>query len=228
MVSVAQRSELRLSLVRRRHSEELSVHDLRTLRDNLEALREGMRKRLQLDALAPRIDRAEVLDRDRRALIQRADEKKAARNAATQEVARRKKAKESADELIAQTRTLGDNISALELELAAVENELGDILMQLPNMLLADVPEGSEENNRVVRSWGEPRATDGVRPHWEIGEQLGILDLAAGSKISGSGFIVLERAWLRRDDRALSRHSRDDDRHRTAAQVRGRCIPDGG
>ena len=169
------------------------MHDLRTLRDNLESLREGMRRRLQLDALAPRIDRADVLDRERRSLIQRADEQKATRNAATQEVARLKKGKESADALIAQTRALGDEISALELELAGVESELGDILMQLPNIPLADVPDGGEESNRIVRAWGEPRDSAGVRPHWEIGEQLGILDLAAGSKISGSGFIVLKR-----------------------------------
>lgn len=169
------------------------MHDLRTLRDNLESLREGMRRRLQLDALAPRIDRADVLDRERRSLIQRADEQKATRNAATQEVARLKKGKENADALIAQTRALGDEISALELELAGVESELGDILMQLPNIPLADVPDGGEESNRIVRAWGEPRDSAGVRPHWEIGEQLGILDLAAGSKISGSGFIVLKR-----------------------------------
>ena len=169
------------------------MHDLRTLRDNLESLREGMRRRLQLDALAPRIDRADVLDRERRSLIQRADEQKATRNAATQEVARLKKGEENADALIAQTRALGDEISALELELAGVESELGDILMQLPNIPLADVPDGGEESNRIVRAWGEPRDSAGVRPHWEIGEQLGILDLAAGSKISGSGFIVLKR-----------------------------------
>ena len=169
------------------------MHDLRTLRDNLESLREGMRRRLQLDALAPRIERADVLDRERRSLIQRADEQKATRNAATQEVARLKKGEENADALIAQTRALGDEISALELELAGVESELGDILMQLPNIPLADVPDGGEESNRIVRAWGEPRDSAGVRPHWEIGEQLGILDLAAGSKISGSGFIVLKR-----------------------------------
>jgi seryl-tRNA synthetase len=156
-----------------------------------------MRRRLQLDALAPRIDRAEALDRDRRSLIQRADERKAARNVASQEVARRKKAKESADELIAQTRALGDAISALELELTGVENELGEILMQLPNILLSDVPEGGEESNRVVRAWGEPRPAEGMRPHWEIGEQLGILDLAAGAKISGSGFVLLKRGGAR-------------------------------
>lgn len=169
------------------------MHDLRTLRDNLESLREGMRRRLQLEALAPHLDRADVLDRERRSLIQRADEKKATRNAATQEVARLKKEKENADALIAQTRALGGEISTLELELAGVERELGDILMQLPNIPLADVPDGGEESNRVVRAWGEPRDSAGVRPHWEIGEQLGILDLAAGAKISGSGFIVLKR-----------------------------------
>ncbi len=156
-----------------------------------------MRRRLQLDALAEKIDRAEVLDKNRRSLIQRADDRKAARNSATQEVARRKKAKENADALIAETRALGDEISALELELGGVEGELGDILMQLPNIPLADVPDGGEESNSVVRSWGEPRASEGVRPHWEIGEKLGILDLAAGSKISGSGFIVLQRGGAR-------------------------------
>jgi len=156
-----------------------------------------MRRRLLLDALAPGLDRAELLDRNRRSLIQRADEQKAARNAASQEVARRKKAKENADALIAQTRALGDDISALELELAGVEGELSDILMQIPNVPWADVPDGGESGNRVVRAWGAPRATDGVRPHWEIGEQLGILDLAAGAKISGSGFIVLKRGGAR-------------------------------
>jgi seryl-tRNA synthetase len=167
------------------------------LRDNLESLREGMRRRLQLDALAPRIDRAEALDRDRRSLIQRADEKKAARNTASAEVARRKKAKENADELISQTRALGDEISTLELELARVEGELGEILLQLPNIPLADVPDGGEESNRVVRAWGEPRAASGVRPHWEIAEELGILDLAAGAKVSGSGFVVFKRGGAR-------------------------------
>jgi seryl-tRNA synthetase len=188
---------LRLHLVRRRHSEILIVHDLRMVRDNLASLREGMRRRGQLGALGPRIDRAEELDRDRRSLIQRADEQKAARNANSQEVARRKKARESADELIARTRALGDEIAALEQQLAAVEGELGDILIQLPNVPLADVPDGGEEANRVIRSWGTPRESEGVRPHWEVGEQLGILDLAAGATITGSGFIVLQRGGAR-------------------------------
>ncbi|MDB4909636.1 MAG: seryl-tRNA synthetase [Gemmatimonadetes bacterium] len=173
------------------------MHDLRLLRDNLESLREGMRRRRQLDTLAPRIDRAEQLDAERRALIQQVEEKKAKRNAVSQEVARLKKQKESAVDLIRDMRALGDEIAGLESSLAEREQELDAILMQLPNIPLADVPDGGEESNRIVRAWGEPRGTEGVRPHWDIGEQLGILDLAAGAKVSGSGFVVLRRGGAR-------------------------------
>ena len=173
------------------------MHDLRLLRDNLESLREGMRRRGELGALAPRIDRAEVLDAKRRACLQQVEEKKARRNVVSQDVARLKKQKASAEDLIRDMRVLGDEIAALEGSLAEAEQELDAILMQLPNIPLPDVPDGGAENNRVVRAWGEPRASDGVRPHWEIGEQLGILDLAAGAKVSGSGFIVLRRGGAR-------------------------------
>ncbi len=173
------------------------MHDLRLLRDNPESLRDGMRRRGQLDALAPRIDRALQLDAERRVLIQQVEEKKARRNAVSQDVARLKKQKENADDLVRDMRALGDEITLLEASLAERERELDAILMQLPNIPVADVPEGGEECNTVVRSWGEPRATEGVRPHWEIGEQLGILDLEAGAKVSGSGFIVLRKGGAR-------------------------------
>src|SRR6185437_4064483 len=117
------------------------VHDLKLLRENIAALRDGMRRRGKLDTLGPVIDRAEVLDRERRALL-------------------------------------------------AQIAELERLQYELPNIPLADVPEGGEEANVVIRSWGEPRSHDGVRPHWEVGEQLGILDLPRGAKIAGSGFIV--------------------------------------
>lgn len=173
------------------------MHDLKLLRDNLSALREGMRRRGQLGTLGERIDRAEALDRERRARIQRVEDLKAARNTASQEVARRKRAKEPAEELIAQTRALGEEIAALERDLAVAEAELDAILLQIPNIPLAEVPEGGEESNRVMRTWGTPRASDGVRPHWEIGESLGILDLAAGASVAGSGFIVMKRGGAR-------------------------------
>ena len=166
------------------------MHDLKSLRDQIDALRDAMRRREKLDQIGPLIDRAEMLDRERRMNIQAVEERKAARNATTQEVARRKKEKLSADELVAQSRALGEEISRLETELAKSESELERIMLEIPNIPLPEVPDGGEERNVIVREWGSPRMDPGLRPHWEIAEALGILDLTRGAKISGSGFIV--------------------------------------
>jgi seryl-tRNA synthetase len=173
------------------------VHDLRALREDADAIRGGLERRGKLDVLGPLVDRALALDVERRALIQAAEERKAARNAASQEVARRKKARESADELIDQTRALGVEIARLEGELATIEGTLAQILYELPNTPLPDVPPGGEEDGRVLREWGTPRRDEGLRMHWDIGAALGILDLARGSKIAGSGFVVFRGAGAR-------------------------------
>src|SRR5688500_5298724 len=173
------------------------MHDLRALRDQIDTLREGMRRRGKFEQLGPLIDRAEALDRDRRLNIQAVEERKAARNVATQEVARRKKAKENADDVVAQSRALGEEIARLESELSTAEAELQGIMLELPNFTLPEVPTGGEECNVIVREWGTPRIEEGLRPHWEIAEKLGILDLARGAKISGSGFVVYRGAGAR-------------------------------
>ena len=173
------------------------MHDLKSLRDQIDALRDAMRRREKLDQIGPLIDRAEALDRERRTNIQAVEERKAARNAATQEVARRKKEKQSANELVEQSRALGEEISRLEAELAKAESELERIMLEIPNIPLAEVPDGGEERNVIVREWGTPRMDPALRPHWEIAEALGILDLARGAKISGSGFVVFRRAGAR-------------------------------
>jgi seryl-tRNA synthetase len=173
------------------------MHDLKSLRDQIDVLRDGMRRRGKLDQIGPLIDRAESLDRDRRLNIQAVEERKAARNVATQEVARRKKARESADDVVAQSRALGEEISRLESELAAFESELAGIMLEIPNVTLPEVPTGGEECNVIVREWGTPRMEPGLRPHWDIAEALGILDLARGAKISGSGFVVYRGAGAR-------------------------------
>jgi seryl-tRNA synthetase len=165
------------------------VHDLRMLREQIDLLRDGMRRRGALDTVGPIIDQGESLDRERRELIQAADERKALRNTTSAEVARRKRAKESADDLITQGRALGDEIARLEGELSQVEERLRGLLLEIPNVTLPNVPEGGEDNNVIVREWGEPRARDGVVPHWEIGTRLGLFDLERASKVSGSGFV---------------------------------------
>jgi seryl-tRNA synthetase len=166
------------------------MHDLRVFREHVDALRDGMRRRDKLDTYGPSIDEGVTLDARRRSIIQAVEEKKAARNQNSQEVARRKKAGEDATSLITSGRALGDEISALENELQAAESRLSELLLDLPNVTLEDVPAGGEEANKVVSTWGTPRPSDGMKPHWEIAEALGILDLMRGAKVSGSGFVV--------------------------------------
>jgi seryl-tRNA synthetase len=173
------------------------MHDIRMVRDQAAALRDGMRRRGKLDELEPVIARLEALDRERRQAIQSVEEKKAARNAASQEVGRKKKAGEDASELQAQTRALGEEIGRLEASLTETEAALQQGLYEIPNVTLPAVPAGDETQNAIVRSWGTPRTTDGIKPHWEVGEALKILDLPRGAKISGSGFIVFRGAGAR-------------------------------
>jgi seryl-tRNA synthetase len=165
------------------------VHDIRMLREQIDLLRDGLRRRGALDGLATTVDRAEQLDRERRTLVQAVDERKAKRNANAQDVAKRKRAGEPADDAIAHGRELGDEIGRLEGELRIVETELDDLMLRIPNIPIDDVPAGGEEHGVIVHEWGTPRTTP-TKPHWEIGTGLGIIDLERAAKISGSGFVV--------------------------------------
>jgi seryl-tRNA synthetase len=173
------------------------MHDVRLVRERLDDLREAMRRREALGALAPQLDRCEGLDRERRQLIQAVEERKAARNAGSQEVARRKRAGEDAADLIAQGRALGEEIGRLERELDEAEGQLAAILLEIPNVTAADVPAGDESRNVIVRDWGTPRPSDGVRPHWDIAAAQGLFDLERATKVSGSGFVVFRRDGAR-------------------------------
>jgi len=173
------------------------VHDLRMVREHIDALRAAMRRRGALDALSPTIERAVALDKARRETIQAVEERKAARNAVSQQVGQRKRAGESADDLQQQSRALGEEITRLDRELAETEIELSAILLELPNVTLDAVPAGGEESNSVIRNWGTPRQGARLAPHWEIGGRLGVIDFERGAKISGSGFIVFRREGAR-------------------------------
>ncbi len=167
------------------------MHDIRLLREQLDVLRDGMRRRGKLAELEPLLARAEAIERERRAAITELESQQARRNAITQVVAQKRKAGEHAAAQIQEGRELGEVISALEVRRAEAEAAVQRLLFEVPNLTLAEVPEGGEEANTVVRSWGTPRADgDTIKPHWEIGETLGVLDLPRGAKISGSGFIV--------------------------------------
>ena len=173
------------------------MHDIRVLREQMDLLRDALRRRGALDGLASVLDRAEALERDRRTIIQAVEERKAARNASSQEVAQRKKKGEDAGDLIARGLELGAAIATLESELSATEDELKGILLVLPNVTLPEVPAGGEDANRIVKEWGTPRRDAGLKPHWELGEALGIIDLARATKVSGSGFVCYRGAGAR-------------------------------
>src|SRR5687768_18612222 len=126
------------------------MHDVRVLREQMDSLRDALARRGALETFTPVLERAEALERDRRTMIQAVEERKAARNVSSQEVAKRKRNKENADDLIAQGRALGEEISKLESELGVAEKELQRILLEIPNITLSAVPAGGEEANRVV------------------------------------------------------------------------------
>jgi seryl-tRNA synthetase len=173
------------------------MHDLRMVREHIEVLRDGMRRRGKLDTLAPFIEGARNTDAERRSIIQALEERKGARNSISAEVAKRKRAGDSADDLLTQSRDLGEEITRLEGDLARLEAQLETSMLELPNITVDDVPEGGEENNRHIRDWGTPREAGSVKPHWEIGVDLGLIDFERGAKISGSGFIVFRAAGAR-------------------------------
>ena len=162
--------------------------DIKRLRQDPEAVRSALRRRLDpsVDAMASEL--AE-LDRRRREALVAAETLKASRNAASEEVARRKKAGTPADDLLAELKVSSERSKQLEQDVRGIDEELEGILLRIPNLPHADVPDGDATGNKVVRTWGEPpKFAFTPRPHWELGERLGLFDLPRGARLSGSGF----------------------------------------
>jgi seryl-tRNA synthetase len=136
-----------------------------------------------------------ALDRERRELLVRVEALKAERNTASEEVARRKRAKEPAEELMTRLKASGEEVKTLDGRLREIEAELERRALTLPNFPADGIPDGDAQANRVVRTWGEPPAFDfQPKPHWELAAAMGILDLPAGAKLTGSGFMVFRGA----------------------------------
>jgi seryl-tRNA synthetase len=164
--------------------------DLNFVRDNLPLVEEKLRQR----GMKP----AEVLknfaqvDAQRRQAITSAETMKAQRNRATEEIAKLKKSGQDASALIAETKELREQVEELGKAAEEYENRLQQILVGIPNIPHASVPVGKTEDDNVeVRRWGTPPKFEfAPKPHWEIGEQLGVLDLERAAKLSGARFAV--------------------------------------
>ncbi len=136
------------------------------------------------------LDALIAIDARRRQMIQNGDQLRARRNEDSKRIAQMQ---EKPKDLIEELRDVGDEIQALEQQVAELDSSISEFLLGLPNLPQDDVPNGTtEEQNIIVRSWGEPASFDfNPLPHWELGEQLGILDLQRGAKLSGSRFFIL-------------------------------------
>jgi seryl-tRNA synthetase len=164
--------------------------DLAFVRDNLSLIDEKLRQRGMDPAEVLKDFRA--LDAERRRLITEAETLKAKRNRASEEIARLKKEKQDAAALMAETKELRERGDEAEKQAAKKEEELRDIMTRIPNVPHATVPVGhSAEQNLEVRRWGTPPEFDFTpKPHWELGEQLGVLDMERAAKLSGARFAV--------------------------------------
>ncbi len=139
----------------------------------------------------PPIEKLLDLDSRRRKLIQTGDELRARRNETSRQIS---SMKERPPELIAEMRQVGDDIKASEQEVDQMDSEIRDLLLELPNLPLDDVPDGlGEEDNVVVHTVGEiPTFDFEPLPHWDLGERLGIIDFQRGVKLAGSRFFLLK------------------------------------
>src|SRR5881227_2821466 len=164
--------------------------DLNFVRENLPLVEEKLRQR-GMDPAAVLKDFRE-LDTKRRQAITEAETSKAQRNQATDEIGKLKKSGQDASASMARAKDLREKISALEKTASDFDTQLRDILVGIPNLPHASVPVGkSAEDNVEVRKWGTPTTFDfAPKPHWELGEQLGILDLERAAKLSGARFAV--------------------------------------
>ena len=164
--------------------------DLNFVRENLPLVEEKLRQR-GMDPAAVLRDFREV-DTQRRQAITEAETSKAQRNKASEEIAKLKKSGQDATAAMAQTKELREKISELEKTAGDLDARLRDILAGIPNLPHASVPVGhSADDNVEVRHWGAPPKFDFTpKPHWDLGAELGILDLERAVKLTGARFAV--------------------------------------
>ncbi len=163
---------------------------------------EGVRKALLNRGEEAGLEALLALDARRRELISQGDELRSRRNQVSKEIGRlaREPSQAAQTELLkSEMRAAGERIDQAEKEVKALDEKIHATLLTLPNIALPDVPVGmGEENNRVVRTWGEkPKFDFQPQPVWELAEKLGILDMERGAKLAGARFYVLKEKGAR-------------------------------
>jgi len=175
--------------------------ELRFTRENLELVKAKTKLRGIKDS---RIEDFESVDLKRRELLAELESLRNKRKTVSGEIAELKKQNKDADSLILEMREAGERIKDLEKQVSAIEENLQDIVMGIPNLCDDSVPVGKDDTDNIeVKKWGEiPQFAFDPKPHWEIGEKLDILDFERAAKISGARFVLL-KGLASRLERAL-------------------------
>ena len=167
--------------------------ELRFIRENIDLVRE---KCIHRGMNTDLIDSFTKIDSRRLALLGEVEQLKNRRNTVSKEIAPFKKAGEhdKAEPLIAEMREVSDRIKEMDKELAGVQEQLADVVLSIPNLCDDSVPGGNDDNDNVeIKKWGAiPKFSFTPKPHWEIGEELGILDFETAAKLSGARFSLLK------------------------------------
>lgn len=169
--------------------------DLKYIRNNIEFLKGILVNRnANID-----LDRFEKLDEERRELLSEVETLKYQRNNASQEVGKLKRAGEDASHIIEEMGSVSSKIKEIDKKLSVIESEIRYFQMTIPNVYHESTPVGNDDtDNILVRTWGEPTKFNfDVKPHWELGEELEILDFERGVKLGGSRFTLYRGAGAR-------------------------------
>lgn len=176
--------------------------DLELVRKDPEFVKERLATRDE--GLKDLVDKVLELDRERRAILKELESLRANRNIKSKEIGLLKKGGKDTSLLEEEVRKIRENIENYEEKLNLLESQLRDLMLRIPNLPHESVPIGKDENENVeVRKWGKLRDFSfEPKPHWEIGERLGIFDFERAGKLSGSRFVIL-KDWGAKLERAL-------------------------
>lgn len=163
--------------------------DLKFIREHPDVVKRGMKSK----GVTDRVDELLKLDERRRSLIQKSEGLKAKKNAVSAEIARMKESGKDVAKSVSDMNAVKEEIKALDEQLSTIEQEVGRILLSIPNIPHPSVPVGTQPaDNQEILRWGESVEVDfPLKPHWELGEKLKVIDFARGGKVTGSAFPFL-------------------------------------
>jgi len=164
--------------------------DIRLFRERPEELKKDLEKRNGSFS----VDEIIEIDSRRREILTLTDELKSERNRGSRRIAELRRTGGETEDVMERMRSIGEEIRRKDEEIADLEDRIQSLLLEIPNIPHGSVPVGEDENaNTLIRAWGQPREFDfDPKPHWDIGEQLGIMDFERGVRLAESRFTVLK------------------------------------